>query len=495
MTIPPQEVRGGSAGLEATYRAILALATTFDTAGDRLRHSAAEAAAVLGNGDLLESAILAPISFTEAEASLGAASGAPDGALVASLGWEAEAVALRVIVAAYATTDELVRDTFEVLDYALGRALGFALGSGTLILAASAGVWAPHAFLAYAAFRALPPEAQAKIREEMAAGLHAAGAAADAWASAHPDLVQHVANGGGGLADGFWDGLTPGVPDAAFGLPPFEPTLEEAAQTLVGWYPRDGAPILSDRADLGTPDLVAATPDGVEQVIARLDEVNQWSDRDHPENNGTIAITSWTDPSGQRHHIVYLPGTDDLHTLPWTMDDDIRDLPTNLLVMGDQETAYGAGIVAAMHAAGIKPDDPVLLAGHSQGGMEAVWIAHHHPEFAVAGVVTAGAPIAHVVSVGGPPILALESTGDLVPQLDGEANPPAISLVTVTFDDDQSTLVGHHSLSNYTAAAAGVDGSPHPSLLTQLDGLRDRGFLLGESAVLQTHVVQITRGQ
>ncbi len=495
MTIPPQEVRGGSGGLEATYAEILTLAATFDTAGDRLRHSAAAAAAVLGNGDLLESAILAPVSFTEVEVAVGGASAGPEGALAASLGWEAESLLLRALVAAYVATDELVRDTFEVLDYALGRAVGYALGTGALVIAATAGVWAPHALTTYAAFQALPPGAQAKIRKELERGLLAAGAEAQSWASAHPDLVQHVANGGGGLVDGFWDGLTPGVPPATLGLPTFGPTLEEAAQTLVAWYPSDGAPVVSDRPDLALPDIAADTPAGVGQVISRLDEVNHWSDLDHPQNNGTIAITSWSDSSGQPHHIVYLPGTDDLHTLPWTMDGDIRDLPTNLLVMGDQETAYASGIVTAMHQAGIGPDDPVLLAGHSQGGMEAAWIAHHHPEFAVSGVITAGAPIAQVASTDGPPILALESTGDLVPQLDGEANPPAAEVVTVTFEDEESTLVGHHSLANYAVAAAGVDASPHPSIQTQLDGLRAVGFLTGEPAVLETHVVQITRGR
>ena len=73
-----------------------------------------------------------------------------------------------------------------------------------------------------------------------------------------------------------------------------------------------------------------------------------------------------------------------------------------------------------MRDAGIGSDEPVLLVGHSQGGIEAAWIASHSSEFSVTQVVTAGSPIAVLGDYpAGTQVLSLEHHGDVVPLLDG----------------------------------------------------------------------------
>ena len=106
--------------------------------------------------------------------------------------------------------------------------------------------------------------------------------------------------------------------------------------------------------------------------MTHLDQTNDLSNQAHPENNGTIEVQTISDGHGHVRHIVYLPGTDDLATLPWTQDGDVRDLATNLLLIRGQDNAYLDGILAAMREAGVGPRRPGAagraLPGRDGGG-------------------------------------------------------------------------------------------------------------------------------
>ena len=87
--------------------------------------------------------------------------------------------------------------------------------------------------------------------------------------------------------------------------------------------------------------------------------------------DGVVEVQSIRTTDGSVRHVVYLPGTDDLTTTPWSQDADVRDLGTNLRLVSGQGNAYQQGILDAMQQAGVRPGEPVALVGHSQGGMEA----------------------------------------------------------------------------------------------------------------------------
>lgn len=492
-------VRGGAAGVAAHYAGMRGLASTYDRAGDRLRHQLTLGGRVLADADLVASALLSPLTFAEAEGAVLATTGGPDGLAVASLSWEADAVLVRVTVEAFETTDELVRVSFETVDYAVGRTVGSTLAGGLVATVATAPTWLPTVAAGAAGaamlYAALPPPLQDRVRaaggqveDELAADLQA-------WLVDHPDLAQHLANGGGGLVDGFWDGLTPGAPLGPAGLPLATPTTQDAAGVLAGLYPDEGPPRVDPRDDLAGVSGEQPVPGGLADVMSHLDQVNAWSPTEQPGNNGTIEIQSWVGSDGVPHHIVYLPGTDDMATLPWTMDGDVRDMPTNFLAVDGQSTAYAEGILAAMHQAGISPADPVLLAGHSQGGIEAAWIAGHTRDFTIAQVVTAGSPVAGMPVPGTTQMLSLEHRGDVMPLLDGEDNPDAVNHVTVGFgsDDPAPDLADNHALEHYVRGAAGVDASTHPSLVAAVDGLHRGGFLTGETVDVTYQAFQISR--
>ena len=486
-TVPITGVTGGSQGLAATYAAVLALASTYDAAGNRMRVWAVLGARTLANGDLVESAVLSPLSFGEAEAAVLVATTGPDGILVESLGWETDAILIRVTVRVFQETDDLVHATFEVVDYLVGRTLGLTL-TASLPALLTAGVTVGP--LAYLVWQQLPPAVQQQLRDDGAG----AGDALQDWLADHPELLQHLVNGGGGLLDGLWDGATPGLPGGPFGIPSLTPDTESAAGLLAALY-GDDAGFTVHGTDLSTA-AGGTQPGSLADLIAHLDQTNGLSDGLHPEHNGTVEIQTIDDGHGHVRHIVYLPGTDDMTTLPWTQDGDVRDMATNLQLIHGQDNAYLQGILQAMHEAGIRPGDPVLLAGHSQGGMEAAAILSSGGDYHVTNVVTAGSPTAQVH--GFPPgthVISLENHGDVVPLLDGEENPDSPQQVTVHFDDQGSSTGDNHSLTHYTNGAAAVDASDDPSIREQLQSLQDNGFLGGGQAgqTVSSQVFQITR--
>jgi hypothetical protein len=465
-TTPPiTGITGGVAGLAATYAAVRALADRFDATGDRLRARAADDARVLTDPDLLESAPLSPVTFAEAEARVLDATSGVHGVLEASVVYEADAVLVRATVTAYQACDRLVADSFHALDYAVGRA---AAPSLLLLGLAVAPTWGR-----------LP----SSTRRRLGDGL-------EQWADGHPEVVQHVIDGDGGLLDGLLAGA-PALP-ALLGLAPFHPGAADAASDLAGLFPAEGEPHVRRRHDLGVP-LGDTPPDDLADLIRHLDQTNALSPPDRPHDQGTIEVQTLHAPDGTLRQVVYLPGTDDLTTAPWSHDGDVRDLPADLHVISGEHTAYADGIERAMEESGIGPHDPVLLVGHSLGGIEASSLLAHGSGFDVTHVVTAGSPVAGIHGYpAGTHVLSLENRGDVVPLLDGRDNADSVVQVTVRFDDHETSIAGNHDLQHYVRGAEAVDASGDPSVREQLASLRGQGFL-GTRDTATSQVFQISR--
>lgn len=445
------EVSGGSHGLEASYAAMRSLADTYDEAGDRMRGMARTGGRTLVDEDLLESSILSPGTAIRAEAAVVAATTGPDGILVESAGWEVDAIAIRGSIGVFEAADDTRHDAFEVLDHLVGRQLGIALALGTPALVTGL------------------PLALAVGGDGLVDGL-------EDLVTGNPLLVEHLVNGGGGLLTGLTGGL----------LPTF--TTNQAADVLGDLYP-EGHPVVEPGETTS-----GQQPSSVADLLDHLSDIAALSEGADSAANGTIEIQTVTTAAGQVVHIVNLPGTDDLVTLPWTADHDVRDLGTNLDLVAGEPDDYQQGILEAMAEAGIGADEPVLIVGHSQGGMEAVAIAAGDSGFTITDVVTAGAPTAQV---GGYPtgvnVLSIEQHGDLVPLLDGEPNPPSVEQTTVVVDADPGQgIETHHGYDVYVAGGEAVDASTHPSVVSSVASLHEHGFL-GSGGQVTSQVFQITR--
>jgi hypothetical protein len=240
--------------------------------------------------------------------------------------------------------------------------------------------------------------------------------------------------------------------------------------------------------DLGVDrEPVAATPPG-----QLLDVIGELGARDADTHHGAIDVRILTLPDGSRRVIVDVTGTKSWTPLPTA---DITSLTTNGRALVGEPTAYEHGVLAAMHQAGVRRSDPVMLVGHSEGGMVAVEAARDATasgEFTITHVVTAGSPIG--LTVGALPrsvqVLALENSRDLVPHLDGEANPDEPNITTVTGTQGDGTVVGDHAIeSSYLPLAVDTQASRNASIRAFLASARD--YFRGTA--VRTSTFQITR--
>ena len=248
----------------------------------------------------------------------------------------------------------------------------------------------------------------------------------------------------------------------------------------------DGVPrVTSLGADLAAD---AAGPQrSLEGLLAGLAQRNEG-------RPGEIDVRFLGGSSRARRVVVDIPGTKD-----WSLalhDGDVTSIATNLRALGGAVTTYERGVLEAMRLAGVRPDDDVLMVGHSEGGMVAVNAARRAAaggEFRVRHVVTAGAPLGLIAGSvpAGVSVLALENDGDVVPHLDGAENPDRLNITTVTAHRDHGGVIANHDLAGaYLAAARDVDASDDPSVGDYLRGPRGiAGFLSAPTVRTQTYQI------
>jgi len=176
---------------------------------------------------------------------------------------------------------------------------------------------------------------------------------------------------------------------------------------------------------------------------------------------------------------VYIPGTKTWNPIAGK---NPLDATSNLWAMhGPGVAASERAVAKAMGLAGVGAGDSVMFVGHSQGGLVAANLASaagaqtngagarrglaSNPAYRVAGLVTVGAPIAHLAGKLEVPTMAIEHTNDVVPKLSLKANPLTENWVTVSREtptdpaNNRSDLVEAHDLEAYRDTAKQADES------------------------------------
>ncbi|WP_084038982.1 hypothetical protein [Demequina sp. NBRC 110053] len=218
----------------------------------------------------------------------------------------------------------------------------------------------------------------------------------------------------------------------------------------------------------GEPALVAVaatTPDDPQPLrsLADLGALFVLLDRSAPRE---VTIDRVSQPDGSSAWVVTIPGTADTVGARG----EVFDIGSNLDGVAGGPSASAAMVLAAMKAARIPADQPVMLAGHSQGAMVAAAIAEGATAsgaYDVRSVVTIGGPSAGVARAPGVSYLHLENAPDIVPAADGALHALGPNVVVVGFDTRASgdrrlaevsrTVVGAHHTTTYAAALASAD--------------------------------------
>ncbi|HSF35268.1 MAG TPA: hypothetical protein VLA70_04095 [Nocardioides sp.] len=469
---PIESVTGGSHGVRAGYEQMRALAARFERQAGDLAEMAGLGARVMTDGDLLESSVLSPLTFADAQVQVLDATAGADGLTVRAVGIEADALGVRAVVAAFEASDALAWHLGETIDSTLGRVTGRVLAPALPALLVAGG-------LSYAWWSTLSAEEQAALGDDLADDL-------GRLVHDHPELAQHLVNSGGGLVDGLTGGLLTGTGMLDGGGPIERASTNDAARLMALLLGNDTG-FAVERID-GVDPLPGQlrAPGSLEDLMLSLDQID-------PDRHGAIQVQRIVDDRGERS-VVYLPGTDDMSPVPRD-GGPVRDMETNYQLIGGLDSAYGRGIQQAMLDAGLEGHD-VMLVGHSQGGMVATALAADPGftrHFDVQHVVTAGSPTAQVPDLpAGTSAIHLENRGDAVPLLDGEDTADQPHRTTVRFDDGGHDVVDNHALDHYISGAAAADASTNGSIRDQVQRMRDDGFL-GNGTVEGVATYRITR--
>lgn len=490
------QVRGGVAGTRATLESIATAAVR----ADRAARSLAAAATCVRRAAAHSWPPAAHDAGHAAAAALAQVDRGDTGLAACADRASALSLALGTAVRTYEDADRLARARFEAIVVVSGARTGELGPKGWALLALLGGGFLTSVatyVLALRAVRCSPGAAGvlARLAPDLSGLPGAAG-----W------LGGAVTTGDGLLPDGLGvpsgDTLEPGVLWlASFSLgampgrwrPNGRPVEEltgrltiagAAMARFVGLPERQlvVAPLVggSGRGSGGRRSGEERAPRGVGDVVAQVAALG-----DEPQP--TIAVQRLDHADGTRSWVVSVPGTRSMDLLggPNPLDNT-----TSLALMAGLPDDMTEAVEVAMLRAGVGRDEPVLLAGHSQGGMVVTRLAASlQGTFDIDAVVTAGSPVSSMPVPDGVAALHLEHAQDAVPALEGRPNPDAANRTTVvrelhlppetfagaTLGTQPGDLIPVHEAWRYAETAALVDG---------LDDRSVRGFREALSGVL-----------
>ncbi|MFC5381365.1 hypothetical protein [Aquipuribacter nitratireducens] len=246
---------------------------------------------------------------------------------------------------------------------------------------------------------------------------------------------------------------------------------------------------------------------GVAELLERSQSVAAWREPGAGRHDtlppgsvrpgrGEVRVDRVVGADGEVAWVVHVPGTQE-----WDSDGEgsPMDMAANLALVGGAGSAVTTGTAAALRHAGARPGQPVLLVGHSQGGLTAAHLAGDpllRRHATVTHVVTAGSPVAGRPVPTGVRVMAIEHHDDLVPRLDGRVHPDLPDRVSVTTRAPDGPwrhdAVPAHSSGAYVETARRVDASDHPSLVDARAALAP--FLDRDGASCTSRRYRLVRG-
>jgi len=272
-----------------------------------------------------------------------------------------------------------------------------------------------------------------------------------------------------------------------------------------GWF--DDAPGLSgapvavptDPSQAGQFRPVLTRPTDLPSLMQGVTDAYQVGSA--PGSTGDVRITRVDNGTGTPAYVVSIPGTES-----WSPSagHNAHDLTSNVEVVAGHPSAALDTVQRAMDRAGIPPGSPVMLVGHSQGGIVAAHLASDPAfvqRYGVTNVLTYGSPIDHVDIDPSVEVMQVAHGNDLVPKLDlggvRAGFPPVPHLqpgVTLASPGGMFAFGDNHSYVNYSNSvreALGADTAQGRALRDYQAGLLP--FLVGPSGTATAIDVPVSR--
>ena len=472
------EISGGATGIAATLADVRRHAALLSGASSDLVGIAGQVAAVGLTADLAQAALLCPDHVATVEQRIAAASASPhEGVLVIGTELAALGAAVRWCADAYEETDSAIAAGLDVATKVGGFVMGWA---------------APVALAPFVAALSAACIAEPELGLLLSRYAASGGAAADLdeFFATHPAvldrllreapwLVQGVTTFGAGAGGVLGQGLLHYLTGGRWASPRYEDSVGGLA--AVGR--QTGALTDSGRFTVATSPTAVADPVPLNPAapLGGLLRHQAWMDSWLPPNTeterpraraGQVGIVTITADDGTTAYVVTVPGTE---TWEAQRGNNPIDLATNIELMSEHQ-AQMTTLVAEAIRTHVPAGAPILLVGHSQGGITAASVAADRSlgtPYQVRGVVTVGSPIARFPLDPGLSVLSVEHKQDAVPLLDGADNPDQPAWVTVRRDLTEPegelhcsapTLDSSHDLSTYQDTALAVDTSDAPAL-------------------------------
>lgn len=185
---------------------------------------------------------------------------------------------------------------------------------------------------------------------------------------------------------------------------------------------------------VGSTDMTVGGASGIQDALHDLRRLGQANSAGTASGDGlaygTIAISQYRRQDGSQAWLVTIPGTDGQKDSPFGWVQNAELMSASAAQRRDADSARL--VVQAMRQAGVRPEDPVALVGHSQGGIVAAALASDYADsYRIEHVVTAGSPIANHPIGSGTWVTSVEMDDELVAALDGASNPANDHWVTI----------------------------------------------------------------
>ncbi|HSO65859.1 MAG TPA: hypothetical protein VLQ78_12240 [Ornithinibacter sp.] len=462
------DVHGGAGGLAADYADLRSQAGVMRDAGSDLLDRVGRVSGVAVDGDLLAAALLCPDLVPGVEAAVLMAATGPDGLTVRGGMLLTSGTLLDASVTTYERVDEASADALDALRAAGGFAAGLLLPGAVLVGGLGAVVVSNPALAAllasYAGSGRLPADLQRTLYD-------------------NPWLMEALTRSAPGLAQGAGFSLStllgphgPGIVSALTGG--HWPTLdyEDAVAGLIGLGRLGGA--FADTGTFTVADDPSSVVDvrwsqgsAIEDIFTQQTLMDDGLTDAESGRSGQLRIITVTQPDGSTAYVVQIPGTEDWS--PSRTGNPV-DLTSNVTLMTGEDSVWRQTVIDAIRQH-VPEGAPVMLTGHSQGGITAASIASDPDivrELDIRSVVTGGSPIGRFDIDAGVSVLSVEHEQDPVPMLDGTGNPDDPNWTTVRRDlpEELATTDGvtspgtAHGSAVYAGTGAMIDGSDDPTI-------------------------------